>query len=83
VKRLQVRATDGTNSQILDQVLYIAADSITDALAWEVRLRAHWNARAIFMAMSLMRGSAVGLDTFSTTLEITTSRLAAIIGSRA
>lgn len=40
MKRLEVRVTDGTNSQILEQVLYIAADSITNALAWEVRLRA-------------------------------------------
>jgi plasmid stabilization system protein ParE len=40
VKRLQVRVTDGTSSQILDQVLYIAADSTSNALAWETRLRA-------------------------------------------
>jgi len=38
--RLQVQVTEAANSQILDQVLYIAADSISNALAWEARLRA-------------------------------------------
>jgi plasmid stabilization system protein ParE len=37
---LQVRVTEMVNSQIVEQVLYVAADSISAALNWEDRLRA-------------------------------------------
>jgi plasmid stabilization system protein ParE len=48
VKRLKVSLSDDVKMQIREQVLYIASDSVDNALAWEDRLRAAINGLAAF-----------------------------------
>jgi plasmid stabilization system protein ParE len=43
MKRFTVRVSPDAQEQILEQVFYIARDSVDNALAWEVRVRAAMN----------------------------------------
>jgi plasmid stabilization system protein ParE len=48
VNRLTVKVSEAAKLQIREQVLYIARDSIDNALAWEDRVRAAMNALGDF-----------------------------------
>jgi len=53
VKRLTVRVPRDVQEQILELVLYFARDSVSNALAWEARLRATLDALSDFYGLAV------------------------------